>query len=339
MSRVINRKIVAGVERRKAPDPPGGPSRPPSCPPDHRVRITRVRMNNGQQKGTRSDSCDDFTRIEYVKRSTNLKSTKKFAVSVPDCLDKLDEDSYSISGSLGSRLWLDGSPPPVGRSNPPVYPQRSASVENLSWDYPEERDSTSPPEKQTSFSLSSRKDQAITAAAMDLEGCQLQPTQKEGRSLYQCSVSVNNILSLQPLEGEQESAELQPRSNSLGTEQERPVPKPRKGKALERRVDSKQSSESDRNSTSSLQPSIRPRTTSSSNKSKRPSSLGMRPRKGSGLPKRKLSPPALPPPPPPESSFQPPTIVFTPPEPPRHRDSGPPKFIPPPPPQSPPLMD
>ncbi len=339
MSRVINRKIVAGVERRKAPDPPGGLSRPPSCPPDHRVRMTRVRMHNRQQPGM-SDSYEDFTRIQYVKRSSNLKSTKEMAASVPNYLNKIVDDNISLDGSLDSRLWLDGSPPPI--DNPPVYPQHAESVADLSWASPQHESSSSPAtDEQTSLSSTRGGEQTILAAAMGLEGQQLQPEVDAGENggFYQRSVSMNNILSL-PSEGEGESTELQPRSNSLNAQQERPVPKPRKGKA--RHADSEQKLEGDRTSTSSLQPHVRPRTNSevsSSKKSNRPSSLGMRPRKGSGLPKRKLSPPTLPPPPPPvlqSPSLQPPTVILTPPEPPRRCNSGPPKFIPPPPPQSPP---
>ena len=294
MSRVINRKIVAGVERRRAPDPPGGPSRPPSCPPDHQVRMTRVKMSGGGGSG-KSDSCEDFMRIEYVKRRTNLKSSKGMAVSVPDSLDKIGDDSYSLSDSisLNSRLWLDGSPPLPPDAEPPVYPKHAASVSDLSWtSRPSSPVETDEP-KLTSLDKGGNRMLSTEALHVDNQ------ERSHGGCLYQRSVSVDNLS--HPSEEEEGSEEkLQPRSSSLSTQQARPVPKPRKGKVVAGHGDSEQKTESNSDSVSSLQPPAHPRTESLSKKSKRPSSIGMRPRKGSGLLKRKLSPPSLPPPPPPK---------------------------------------
>lgn len=132
MSQVINRRVFAGVEHRKAPDPPG-PSRPPSCPPLHQVKMARVRAGNGLGK---SDSYGNLTRIEYNRSNTNLVSQKMMAISVPDYLNKIADDSSSLrgDGNLDSRLWLDGSPPPACESM--VHPCDEPPAADISWGSP-----------------------------------------------------------------------------------------------------------------------------------------------------------------------------------------------------------
>jgi hypothetical protein len=160
MSRVINRKVVAGVERRKAPDPPG-PFRPPSCPPPYQVKMAKVKTGGGygrsdscedisrMRKVGRSDSYEDFSRIEHTRSNNNLLSQRMMAISVPDYLDKIGDDTASLGKgtgevSLDSRLWLDGSPPPARGSL--VHPQDEPLVTDLSWGSPT-TDQTPPPQE------------------------------------------------------------------------------------------------------------------------------------------------------------------------------------------------
>ena len=123
-SRVLNRRIVAGVERRKAPDPPG-PPRPPSCPPN--MRINRNFIHSRAETFSVSNALEDSLDLSLQfsgGRSTFAASGMKMASSMPDLLDRA---GYSPSPPPASsqpgtkrnpndRLWLDGSPYPVTTS-------------------------------------------------------------------------------------------------------------------------------------------------------------------------------------------------------------------------------
>lgn len=177
MSQVINRKVFAGVERRKAPDPPG-PTRPPSCPPNYQIKMTRVRTaGNGQGK---SDSYEDFTRIEYIRKRTNLTSQREMAFSVPDSLDKIADDCISLgeNESLDSRLWLDGSPPAQCGL---VHPSNKPSTVDFSWDSPANGGS-SPTARKRSYSSPPRERlySLPTRVTMDYEPLNDQQTQSQG---------------------------------------------------------------------------------------------------------------------------------------------------------------
>lgn len=123
-SRVLNRRIVAGVERRKAPDPPG-PPRPPSCPPNMRINrnfIHTPRTQTFSVSNALEDSLDVSLHFSGG-RSTFSTSRMKMASSMPDLLDRAGYSPSPPSSSQpgtsrnpNDRLWLDGSPYPVTTS-------------------------------------------------------------------------------------------------------------------------------------------------------------------------------------------------------------------------------
>lgn len=364
MSRVINRKIYAGVERRRAPDPPG-PSRPPSCPPDYQIKMTRVKTYN--DRGI-SDSCNDFTRIEYVKKKknhlgggTNLSSQKAMSTSVPDYLDRIGDDSISLAneeeGSLDSRLWLDGSPPAPAALNTPlqVHPCTSPSAGDVemdaSWESPvhsqephpadDETDPTPVTRREYFTTTPTRKEHyfSLPTAVLELDCADDTQDEDEEVVLEEPSTSGTDVLPVLL------AGELSQDDDAAYT-QTRPVPLPRKGKALVHPLETDSKGTTDpvaaaaeagdysclslqhslllssmRPRNNSEPPQIRPRKGSGSNL-KKPN----RPRKGSGVRLRKISPPSTPPPPPPSICspiYDKPSIK---------KDSGPPSFIPPPPP-------
>lgn len=139
-SRVLNRRVVAGVERRKAPDPPG-PPRPPSCPPN--MRINRNFVHSHTETFSVSNTLEDSLDMSLQfsgGRPTFAASWMKMASSMPDLLDRA---GYSPSPPPSSqpgmkknpndRLWLDGSPYPVTTSTfGQTFPSLPASYTNAS---------------------------------------------------------------------------------------------------------------------------------------------------------------------------------------------------------------
>lgn len=109
VSNVLNRRIVAGVDRRKAPEPPGL-SRPPSCPPNFRISMTPCNLEKNYSRSL-STSVEDVYRIKLkddarVLPTPQVTPTRMImASSVPDYLDDI-----GIVSPPSSRLWLDGSP-------------------------------------------------------------------------------------------------------------------------------------------------------------------------------------------------------------------------------------
>ena len=117
-SKVLNRMVVAGVQRRKAPAPPG-PVRPPSCPPNMRINRNSVRKHTFSA----SESLDDSVEMSLELSRTRprlLVARMKMASSVPDYLDRMGLYSPSPPatnhGNPNDRLWLDGSPHQVSTS-------------------------------------------------------------------------------------------------------------------------------------------------------------------------------------------------------------------------------
>jgi len=93
VSRVINRKIVAGMERRKAPEYPGGSTD---------FRITRVKVKDDSLDST--GTYQDISRVQYLPLERNklaLELKRKYVASMPDNLDKvgIEEDATSIDHS------------------------------------------------------------------------------------------------------------------------------------------------------------------------------------------------------------------------------------------------
>ena len=251
ISRIINRKVIAGVERRKAPEPPC-PSRPPSCPPDCQVRVTRVRACNGI-----SDSCESITRIEYVKkkspRAVKLSSLacRGRAISVPDCLDKI-EDHELLSplgdGTLDSRLWLDGSPPVQAQ----IHPQGQPTATGGSWLSP-----ISSPAAADHFPYSSsrphsphhQQQRSERHRSLSSSGKFREDRRGSGAKPRRCVGSVGNITSCSPGRRPPPPPKPLARSKLLSRSMDclitnaqpitlpppppprRPVPKPRRGKA------------------------------------------------------------------------------------------------------------
>lgn len=112
-SRVLNRRVVAGVERRKAPDPPG-PLRPPSCPPNMRINRNSIHAH----KLSVSESMDDSYEMSLQLPNAvgpRLKARSKLASSMPDLLDRAgySPSPIAMGRNPNDRLWLDGSPYPV----------------------------------------------------------------------------------------------------------------------------------------------------------------------------------------------------------------------------------
>ena len=353
------------MERRKAPEPPC-PSRPPSCPPNYQVRVTRVRT----QKGL-FDSCEDITKIEYVRKADSISnlsslSGRGMAKSVPDYLNKIDDDAVSLgeNASLDSRLWLDGSPP----AHSQIYPQNEDSpimMNEPSWSSP------------TEGKISRKPSQENGEPQNTPPPCSPSPRPKPLARSKVLSQSVSCLAT-------------EPVYDTL-----RPVPKPRTGKAITKRM--RAATETDMTAVApmpedfspSLELPARPRNNSESAIHVKPRILSegqapesdvpirprnnsmpctqqqvtkMRQKKHSGGRKRtrsrKLSPPSTPPPPPlplmggtksavlfpllppsppsspplPRRDSGPPTFVPLPPRLANHRDSGPPSFIPTPPP-------
>lgn len=109
MSRVLNRRVVAGVERRKAPDPPG-PLRPPSCPPNMRIIRNSIHAHTLSTSESMDDSCEMSLQLPNMRRGLVVKS--KLVSSMPDLLDRAGYSPSPIAMN-NDRLWLDGSPYPV----------------------------------------------------------------------------------------------------------------------------------------------------------------------------------------------------------------------------------
>ena len=356
ISQVINRRVFAGVERRKAPDPPG-PYRPPSCPPPNQVRMIRVQDGNGIAK---SDSYADFNRIEHTRSNTNLVSQRVMAMSVPDYLNKIVDDSASLrgeTGSLGSRLWLDGSPPPPARSSL-IHPHDEPPTAEISWGSPTTNQASPPntptditpiangqsskspsPPRERLYSLPT-KVKIDSEPLSDPQGLDSQDQQNDAHDETEyynlrsggdnTSHSYDKPKRLALSKGL--SVSLDDLQSSELLSQARPVPKPRKPRTCTNPIEAdakmivtQVSLQPDfldipemRPRNNSEPPQIRPRKSSGARApSKKPHGSSK-----SGRRSRRLSPPSTPPPPPP------PTINGElPPKP-----AGPPNFIPPPPP-------
>lgn len=126
-SRVLNRRVVAGVERRKAPAPPG-PPRPPSCPPNMRINRNSVRRETFSVSESLDDSLEmSLQPTRTVPRFVGAKM--KMASSVPDYLDRVGySPPPTVTQNPNDRLWLDGSPYPVTTSTfGQTFPSPSAS--------------------------------------------------------------------------------------------------------------------------------------------------------------------------------------------------------------------
>ena len=98
VSRVINRKIVAGLERRKAPENPGGSTD---------FKITRIKVKGSSLES--AGSYQDVSRVQYLPLERNklaLELKRKYAASMPDGLDKAgtEEDTTSTNHSEESNL-------------------------------------------------------------------------------------------------------------------------------------------------------------------------------------------------------------------------------------------
>lgn len=131
VSNVLNRRVVAGVERRKAPEAPG-PSRPPSCPPNFRISMTPWDLKPHYNISL-AGSVEDVYRVRVKDDSDDLRRPRrrpkrnKMASSVPDCLDHV---GLASPPDPSSRLWLDGSPLPeqsVLDFSTPTISNRSSS--------------------------------------------------------------------------------------------------------------------------------------------------------------------------------------------------------------------
>lgn len=254
-----------------------------------------------------SDSCEDL-RINQT-RSSNLASQRSMAASVPDSLDKIADDGVSL-GSLGSRLWLDGSPPISQRNQ--VYPHNSPPpVADVSW---EEAPTAMEEGREEEEEVAREQGEVLSHTQIGLS--QIPHAKERHHSLQLKDEDLRSSTPPAPdddgalfsSKGLSRSLENLVSNNSDGNQQQRPVPKPRKERSqtsapvLE--TESRSQEEPSRPRTlpdlllspmrprnNSEPPSIRPRKASHSRSKK-----GSRKSRGGS---RKLSPPSTPPPPPP----------------------------------------
>ena len=239
-SRVLNRRVVAGVERRKAPDPPG-PPRPPSCPPNMRINRNFIHTPHTQTfsiSNALEDSLDMSLQFSGG-RSTFATSRMKMASSMPDLLDRV---GYSPSPPPSSqpgtrrnpndRLWLDGSPYPVTTStfgqtfpSPPVSCaesiEASAELQELSISpMPSHASASLPPKAIT------RYDQEATVFNFQQWG--FESNMNGRRALVSPRYKVQNRCSL-PIIYESSAESRQPGATAKSSPQHRPascVPNP-----------------------------------------------------------------------------------------------------------------
>ena len=125
-SRVLNRKLVAGVQHRRAPEPPG-PPRPPSCPPN--FRINRLHLHT--QAFSISDSMEELENERLYENGAHLAHTRKMASSVPDFLDRMAYSS-PVFASNGNQQSVPFQSDPRRASMRDSVPSTARSVANNS---------------------------------------------------------------------------------------------------------------------------------------------------------------------------------------------------------------
>lgn len=212
LSKVINRKIVAGLERRKAPEIPGMST---TISGNLQISITRVRTR-WSQDGI-SDSCQDITRVQYLPLKTNgLSASKKFlASSVPNCLDgiglqEISRSQLASSGFLlGKNTSAQASELPLGQQSGFVTSEEMQVSSSLQFSFMTEHPLSE------GFQQTSHQQKHQKGHIKELE--QKFHIQKADRHR---SRSVEDIFS------PHKSGD-----DSLLPTRPRPVPKPRKGKA------------------------------------------------------------------------------------------------------------
>lgn len=126
-SRVLNRRVVAGVDRRPAPAPPG-PPRPPSCPPN--FRINRLHLHT--QASSISDSLEDLENERLYDKRVGFAHTRKMACSVPDYLDQVGAKSptppvFSPTAENGKQGSHSPQPHPRGILKQDSFPSTYGS--------------------------------------------------------------------------------------------------------------------------------------------------------------------------------------------------------------------
>ena len=92
ISRVINIKFFAGLERRKAPEIPGG---------NAEFKVTRVKVKGGSPDC--NGSCQSLSKIQYLpleKRKLALASSKSLSTSVPGSLDQIGDEEEILPSEL-----------------------------------------------------------------------------------------------------------------------------------------------------------------------------------------------------------------------------------------------
>ncbi len=363
MSRVINRKIVAGVVHRKAPDPP------PNVSSSYHIKMTRVKM---------CGSCEDLSRMEYnvpvksTKLASNLERT--MATSIPDYLDKIEDDSES----LDPRSWLDENSLQE-QTQSQVHPQDIGLTNQASW-APEEESSpalaneqTFPPqdteltnkaswalEEESSSALILETEPALSSVVKSesvvislVETTPLDYVKKTSLTSFQRRNHFSSPASLlkefENLENEEEKIKemlsdldgLLPRRHASVGEEPGTTKPTRMLRKSSSAGDLLQEGPSETSSTRAAKPTPKPRRGKAKVRSEeRCSSLiresgSQKNRKRSS--RLKFSPPSTPPPPPPQApntrgDTEASNIGFTSPSVTRYRDSGPPLFTPPPPP-------
>lgn len=129
-SNVLNRRVVAGVKRRKAPEAPGKQNRQQrrSLPLNYRISMTPWDQKGKQKRYT---SLQDVHRIkvstpedpcDYIPPVSNNVSTFSRAASVPDFLDRIGAVSPLLSpnSDIVTPLWSPPLVPTIDTATPIV---------------------------------------------------------------------------------------------------------------------------------------------------------------------------------------------------------------------------
>lgn len=215
LSRVINRKVVAGLERRKAPLIPCMHG---SVSGNMQVRVTRVRIQGNL--GGFSDSCLNISQVHYLPIENNkFASRKSMATSVPSRLDKICHQGRSESHVPSLESFLEKS---TSASSEMLQGQQS-EIDTM-----EQLQVSTNGGHRSSLPLSLREDPPL--GSIQQASQQQQKHQKHQEPQQQQNLHINNVCrhrshSLEDIcsSGNQH----QP----LFPTQSKPVAKPRKGKA------------------------------------------------------------------------------------------------------------
>ena len=270
MSKVINRKVVVGLERIKAsliPDVHGNFSG------NMKVSVTRERLKGSQ--GNLSDSCQDISQVNYIpiKKNNLVASKTAMASSVPSYLDTMgNQERESPMSSYVSEMLQEQQPEIV------TLEEMQASRNG--------RHHLSPP---CSVIRENALSEHIQQVAQQHQKQQINKQQKQRSNSINRSFSLEDICSPQPY-----------CHQPVCPTQLKPVPKPRKAKNTSNSVDKEKNfleCHAQRTSDTKMKPA--PPFSSPPPLHPPPTSQYTLPRQKKKTSAYHFSPPSSPPPPPP----------------------------------------